>query len=440
MKRIIILLAAIVLLLSGCSKGDPMSSQSQSGNNDQGKTGEKPPVVISKNAINLSGHGNDKGYYYISDYKEDKKRNSYANIMYVDYATGKEVYLCSKANCKHDNNSCTSFLTFEESSGFIFTNNDKLYLFTKGSSTAFVIGENGAQSGRAPALYQMNADGNEKKKLYTLDSGYELSADDKLILLDNSLYCILEKNELVGDSNKRTIKSTDRKLICVDLSSGKSTDIQKIKSFQNVIGAYTNKMVLGEIKFKTNLTDDQIANESEYKRQLALADYVVSVCEPSGKVIEIASIPYKKCNNVMIYQNRAFYTYNGTTTIKYVDLDTKQVRTLSEGIGSIANIRDIFGGKLLCLHGSGNKVTSYFSVDYLTGEVKNINLFDKSAHEAVTVLADAGDKLLVVNGYVKKQNEVYKDQIEIIGYKYALISKADFFSGKANYKQIDRAK
>lgn len=451
MKKVIALLTVIILLMSGCSKGDTNSNQSTSETSDGNgssnddsvseipdSTGNKVPVIVSKNAINLSGHGDEMGYYYISDYKEDENRDSYANIMYVDYATGKEVYLCNKANCSHDSDSCASFLTLSDSDSYIFSDNGQLYLFTKGLSSSMIMGGDGTQAEIAPTIYRMNADGSDKKKLYVLESGYEVSSEDKLILLDGHLYCVLEKNELVEDSNSYIIKSTDRSLVSIDLSNGKYTSLQTIGEYQHVIGAYGEKIIFGEIKFKTELTDEQTADYTEYKRQLELANYAISSCDTSGLVGEIANIPYKECDNVIIYGNRAFYTYYGTSTIKYVDLDTMKIGTLAEGLQTIPHVMDIYDGKLLCQHWKGNTVVSYFGVDYLTGEVKDINLYDKSSNEAVMVLSDAGESLLVINGYQKKQHEVYTDQIEIKGYKFALIRKDDFFSGKSNYTQIDQ--
>ncbi len=93
MKRFFMLFVGVCLLaaavLAGCA-GD--------GKNAGIKEKEDAPVLVSEDFN--PGNGNifktDKGYYYHS--------HSLGGFRYVDSATGNDLYLCNKPECRHDGN------------------------------------------------------------------------------------------------------------------------------------------------------------------------------------------------------------------------------------------------------------------------------------------------------------------------------------------------
>lgn len=98
MKRLFMLFVGVCLLaaavLAGCA-GD--------GKNAGIKEKEDAPVLVSEDFN--PGNGNifktDKGYYYHS--------RSLGGFRYVDSATGNDLYLCNKPECRHDGNEfCTA--------------------------------------------------------------------------------------------------------------------------------------------------------------------------------------------------------------------------------------------------------------------------------------------------------------------------------------------
>ncbi|MGN0293746.1 MAG: hypothetical protein ACI4D3_07070, partial [Lachnospiraceae bacterium] len=57
----------------------------------------------------------EDGYYYITEDTQELSDGSYgAHIMYMDFASGQEVYLCSNAGCRHDSPDCPSVLPEED--------------------------------------------------------------------------------------------------------------------------------------------------------------------------------------------------------------------------------------------------------------------------------------------------------------------------------------
>lgn len=79
------------------------------------------------------------------------------NIAYIDYATQNEVLLCSKPNCSHDDATCTSWVP-QNGYGQLITDGKHLFCFI-----------NDTQNG--PAIYRMDMNGENRKKLYTFQSG-----------------------------------------------------------------------------------------------------------------------------------------------------------------------------------------------------------------------------------------------------------------------------
>ena len=129
--------------------------------------------------------GTEDGYYYIAEPSYEKEGamkvyQDYAHIMYADYATRQEVYLCSDAGCQHDTETCSAVLSTDEfplDSTRIFVWNGKLYALSReedsesGISIEYVsIGaDEFVEVESHPAvLYRMNLDGSNREKVYTL--------------------------------------------------------------------------------------------------------------------------------------------------------------------------------------------------------------------------------------------------------------------------------
>ena len=79
----------------------------------------------------------DTGYYYLAeDWKELKDGHVGMALLYVDYASRQEVYLCSDSGCSHDTDRCSAIFSDAEfilGSSALFVYQDKLYLLSKES-------------------------------------------------------------------------------------------------------------------------------------------------------------------------------------------------------------------------------------------------------------------------------------------------------------------
>lgn len=144
------------------------------------------------------------GYYYLTKDATELEDGTWGtHLMYMDFATKQEVYLCSNAGCKHNTADCPSVFLMNEfplyASG-IFVYGDKLYVLSKesdneGSVTQdLVVSSDDAavETEAAKAvLYEMNLDGTNRQKVFTFDAG--LTVEDVVLGDESGLYFVTKK-------------------------------------------------------------------------------------------------------------------------------------------------------------------------------------------------------------------------------------------------------
>lgn len=108
-----------------------------------------------------------------------------SRLMYMDYASCQEVYLCSSPGCNHDTLDCTAVLPQDEFPPYnakLFLYQDSLYILSRqhdpsGNSATVVFGSDNesffvssSEMDTLAVLYRMNPDGTGRQKVYTFDS------------------------------------------------------------------------------------------------------------------------------------------------------------------------------------------------------------------------------------------------------------------------------
>ncbi len=82
-----------------------------------------------------SACGSENGYYYLTgDISELRDGNYGMHLMYMDYAAGREIYLCSTAGCKHDSPDCPAVFLYDDfpmSTTKLFVFQDNLYILSR---------------------------------------------------------------------------------------------------------------------------------------------------------------------------------------------------------------------------------------------------------------------------------------------------------------------
>ena len=97
MKQVLsVLLAGTLFFFTACTP-------TQAGSN-----ATAAPTAQTDKELTACTAVNDKGFYSVEVYRQD-----IANIMYLDFATGQQVFLCNRPECKHDNESCNSYISIK---------------------------------------------------------------------------------------------------------------------------------------------------------------------------------------------------------------------------------------------------------------------------------------------------------------------------------------
>lgn len=115
---------------------------------------------------NYGGSGPDGFYFVSADCREDGS----TNLLYLDYATGQQVYLCSQPNCSHDTDACTSYLPY--SAGGILSSvvGDRLVLVFPSNL------QGAAGTGTVlPHIETMGLDGSDRKTTVTFGANQVIS-------------------------------------------------------------------------------------------------------------------------------------------------------------------------------------------------------------------------------------------------------------------------
>lgn len=131
----------------------------------------------------------ENGYYYQTFDTVELADGTYgSHLMYMDYASCREIYLCSTAGCRHDSPDCPAVLPYDDfpvSSTKLFVSGDHLYILSREydddgamSQDYLLDGTYDEPAESQPAVfYQAKLDGTERKKIYTfLPAGSFLSA------------------------------------------------------------------------------------------------------------------------------------------------------------------------------------------------------------------------------------------------------------------------
>lgn len=130
---------------------------------------------IFLNALNTC-NCTENGYYSV----KGLSGGGYMNLTYVDFASRREIVLCSDSSCKHDNEKCASYLSRDLllSVPGVFVNGEYLYLISteydqSGTTSAgeyTAPGYEPPEETRRAAIFRMNLDGTDRRKIWDADN------------------------------------------------------------------------------------------------------------------------------------------------------------------------------------------------------------------------------------------------------------------------------
>lgn len=156
----------------------------------------------------------DSGIYH-TELSADGK---YSIIYYIDCDTLQEVPLCSSAECKHEDDTCTAYIN--DSNPYVFA--------SKSDDKIFIIHKTLLDGGYTTSIYSMMKNGSDRKEIYRLNSGESFSLSGVIAQYDNLIYLF---KDVFSDGEMSQV------LVRVDYDNNAVTDMGQFPENSKIIGA-----------------------------------------------------------------------------------------------------------------------------------------------------------------------------------------------------------
>lgn len=451
MKKIVLVIMLVALMFTGCTNNAAANTPANVDKPGEVKTQEKKEMNLSffQSSGTFANCPTEDGYYYISD--NDHGDGITINLMYLDYKSRKEMYLCNQPGCTHNTDSCNSLLA-DISIGdtpILFISKNRLFLLVspQDSSGSLITGWSDPDSGISissssniqPKLYSMNLDGTDRRMVSEFDSGIVL--ENTAAVSGNDIYVICKKikSESIGD-NSTYQSAYDRQLVHIDASTGKQEKVCDLEAQDNsrLIGAFGSKLVFQATRFARQLTPEEIFNDETYKQELKKAKTIVSVldvdtCEDS-QVFEISG---DKTFTSQVSGSKLYYSIKEENQIKSLDLDLGTEEVIAGTPNS--NIDWVYNESMR-IRSWDNDDNRYYTLNLSSGEIRETGLYTGELHNPVDILAENSEYFLVIYDYEcsgEYTTWAGTTQNDIISNKLGLISKEDYFKGNPSYEPIE---
>lgn len=453
-KLITALLAAALLAcnLSACGNNSTTEENVQAGreNIQISKENGKPEGItslIEKNGLFNRYCSTEKGFYYLTEKQSELKDGSYApHLMYMDYETCREVYLCSDSSCRHDTEKCSSVLTGAFSDGRIFIFGGHLYFLNRaadagGSTVTDYLGDLdtlGIEAGQAK-LYRMNLDGSERKLIYSFEAG--AAVEDVVLGSEDSLYFVTKKLDSSESAAGNYITASERRLICFHPESGKAEAAASLDFGDGltweVIGGADERIILKALQYPNGMTEQECA-------ELEVNSYK-EVCKNSRLIYASLDISTGEKKELYSQPVGADFTSEAVAGgFLYAASDTsKDVVKINIGTGEKSVLCSLEHNYICGTLGSFLCFTRYdttadhgcYLADMQTGKTVYCRLTNEALGWELGLMSVTGDRALVVYDY--EYEALGDDAYEITRYQYGLISLDDLLNSVPDYTPIN---
>lgn len=418
----------------------------------------------------ITNNCTENGYYSAKFLCEDDRDVNYMNLTYVDFATHREIVLCSDSSCKHDNEKCASYLSGDE---FflpgVFVNGEYLYLLSSeydqsgttsaGSYTA--PGYEPPPETRRAAIYRMNLDGTERQKIWEADNigdviEPQVYGDGESIWFAAKTPAIKIYENPDSEKNGAVFNyAKNRALMRYSPTENKIVERIPLDDYNNIaldiMGASDGKFILSGTAYPNGTSrfdnmeilapspnfGDNDAEGWEFRKK---CEQVFFTLDPSTKEIkETFRTTYGKLYELENYMFDGSYMYciREDYSVYSVDLFTGETREVNVPNGY--RLDDFFMDKM-CF----TRVTEDWNDDntYLTdlnGENMTASAFVNTSGfgSDYVILGRNGDKLIMIYETERIPSVNNPGAYNIGKRKAGLISIDDLINGRANFEPID---
>lgn len=420
--------------ISGQENGD--SSGKTEGSNSA-SDGQEALYMIQKSGEPESNCSTEDGYYYLTEDTEELKDGSYGmHLMYMDYATRQEIYLCNSSGCKHDSASCPSVFLYDGlGSCSLFIHENYLYLFsqTDYSGATFISSDGSLGVSQEPAcLYRMNLDGTGREKVVSFDE--DVTLEDVIIGGKDALYFVQKKTEMKQmESGESYYTTLDRMLVKVDTETWDVSEQCKLEDESSIKGCSGNQLVCVDTVYEHEPTKEELNSDDAWKELYQKSRTTFSLLNPEdGSSSEIVSVSNDKENSWDVGNGMIYLSEEDKPEIRVIDLETGEERTVASQENT--NIFKAFDDVICCSSWGMDDHTLYF-VHPDTGKIDHCKLVNRSLGWSLEIKAETKNDFLVIYDYDATANG--DDSYEIHKYQYGLISKEDLYVGNDQIQPIN---
>ncbi len=465
MRKVFILFLTVFFMFAFYACGNDIKTDSKNTNDEQKLKSNSQENSIKEgrqkigtlqficNSERDSACNTENGYYYLTRDLTKLQDGNYGNhLMYMDFATCREIYLCSTAGCKHNSLDCPAVFSYDDFPIFttkLFVYDNYLYILSRESSDESVSSSEGISqnimggddgyimSQRKPAvLYRANLDGTERKKVYTFDEG--LTLEEFILKDENGIYVITKKLSIDKVDNMTYTTGSEHKVVFLDLQSFHAQEVCPI-SFDNhiswdVIGCYQDCLILSGIDYGRELSMEEKWDDDTYHSLYEDSFDIYAILDlKNGKLNEFYRESNKNQHNVYVVGDTMYISFSENPIIEGINIESgerKTICTLAQNL-----IMDVIDDMLCCRDWNLSSDHTYYFVNMKTGEIMHSMLVNQYNGWNLEFRAETSSDMLVVYDYDATKNS--DDSYEIHQYKYALIAKEDLFMGNQNYRKIN---
>ena len=433
---------------SAPSKNGSLQDSDVQQNTDHDAFSEDADLQLLSNRYGESACNTENGYYYLTFETTKLQDGNYgAHLMYMDFATEREIYLCSTAGCKHDSLDCPAVFSYDDfptTSTIPFVFGDHLYILSREydndgsvSQGMIQIGGDGSSVESQPAvLYRANLDGTGREKIFTFDAG--LTLEDKVIGDEEGIYVITKKLSADKDGNETYTTSSERKLMFLDLSSLSLREVCSMDFGDHIswkiIGCCQNDFLLCGDDFGREISRDETWNDDVYKELYKNSSKVYALLSrEGGEPKEITRLSNQYESSVRLLGSKLYLSSEENQNIEVLDIQTGEKKTFCTLPQNL--IMDTLGDTLCCRGWNLAGDPAWYFVDTKTGAITKTPLVIPRNGWSIEFRAETKTDVLFVYDY--DATDGGDGSYDIYRYKHALISKDDLFAGKDNYRKIE---
>lgn len=413
--KVCIALILCIVFLAGCAnKGNNQDLSGEQTPNNTPTTEESGLPPISKCIA-----GNENGYYYT-----DVIYPYSANLIYIDFETKQEIALCSKPECLHNNESCTSYIQLDEKMAVPFP-------LVIGDSILYI---DGTLHDAPLEVMLAELDGSNRRKLCEIPSNILIRENQ--VYTDGTTLYFMAQVTVYNDKGEPIDRLNVMKL---DLSDG---TLSVIKEFgennpaESIVGAVNRNLILSSW-----LMDDDPTNDTLYIKY-----YFFNVNENAEK--EIITIDTDLVG-VEIHKKYLYELNRQERHINITNLITGETKLFEYGLffDSIdlgentidiisPEFDNIFQFGVLDIR-EGETIRHQYIVNPDTNQVTEFTLYKEYNDDVITILHVLEDKLLVLLDWeMEKTIDSNGDENYRYTPQYALISKENYIASIPEYEHI----